>query len=157
MSKDHNEWEAKSIESELDKIRAKYLMSPSDFEKSSSFKYPPINNTGTFKQDKSSIDTRNQSMDNYGNEIREFIIDHPFKNSISQSSKKNASSFSKEPNSTLSKEDKENTNSFQEGQIIIEKPEVKPSYTSNYKEYCQQREMKIKTEEKYSSRGDHSW
>lgn len=28
-----NDWEAKSIESELDKIRAKYLMSPSDFEK----------------------------------------------------------------------------------------------------------------------------
>jgi hypothetical protein len=28
-----NEWEAKSIESELDKIRSKYLMSPSDSDK----------------------------------------------------------------------------------------------------------------------------
>jgi hypothetical protein len=33
MSKEYNEWEAKSIESELEKIRAKYLMSPSDYNK----------------------------------------------------------------------------------------------------------------------------
>jgi len=33
MNKEVNEWEVKSIESELDKIRSKYLMSPSDFEK----------------------------------------------------------------------------------------------------------------------------
>jgi predicted RNA-binding protein with EMAP domain len=80
MSREYNEWEAKSIESELDKIRAKYLMSPSDFEKSSSLQNIHINKTGTFKVDQDSVDTRNQSTDKYGNEIREFIIDHPLQN-----------------------------------------------------------------------------
>lgn len=40
---------------------------------SSSIKH--INHTGTFKVE--STDTRNQSIDKYGNEVREFIIDHP--------------------------------------------------------------------------------
>ncbi|CAI2359918.1 unnamed protein product [Moneuplotes crassus] len=72
-----NQWEAKSIESELDRIRSKYLMSPSDFEKSSSLKHMNINQTGTFKPDGMSSEANTQSLDKYGNEVREFVIEHP--------------------------------------------------------------------------------
>lgn len=160
MSKDYNEWEAKSIESELDKIRAKYLMSPSDFEKSSSMKHPTVNYTGTFKQEKqSSIDTRNQSLDNYGNEIREFVIDHPFKNQMqTMSSKRQSSSFSGQANSSQSHEDKENLNTIQEPQIIIEKPLPKSSYKRHIAEhYDPNNRIEIKTEARYTPKGYSGW
>ena len=128
MSTEFNEWEAKSIESELDKIRAKYLMSPSDFEKSSTFKHINVRNTGTFKQDRDSIDTRNQSIDNYGNEVREFVIDHPFKNQLgSRSCLKHTDSYSKDPKIDSIDDDKENA-AIQE--IIVDKWLKEPK---NYK------------------------
>ena len=43
---------------------------------SRSLKQINVHQTGTFKADCSSNDTRNQSIDKYGNEVREFVIGH---------------------------------------------------------------------------------
>ena len=123
MSAEFNDWESKSIESELDKIRAKYLMSPSDFEKSSTFKHGLVRHTGTFRIDRDSVDTRNQSVDNYGNEVREFVIEHPSKNQISsQHSLKQTANYSERVGGIWGYDDKEN---FIDCEIIVEKDEFK--------------------------------
>lgn len=127
MSAEFNEWEAKSIESELDKIRAKYLMSPSDFDKSSTFKHGLVRQTGTFKIDKESVDTRNQSVDNYGNEVREFVIEHPTKSQFSsQYSLKQMGGDSDKLGNIAYRDGKEN---FYDREIIIENDDLnKRSY-----------------------------
>jgi len=118
----YNEWEAKSIESELDKIRAKYLMSPSDYDKNSSMRNTHVNHTGTFKAECDSADTRNQSEDNYGNEVREFVIDHPTNRYNSQSSQNLMNSGSKDVVRSRNYDDKEN---FVNQNIVVEKPTLR--------------------------------
>lgn len=79
---------------------------------SSSLKQTQVHHTGTFKAD---ID----SIDKYGNEVREFVIGHPNKMHFhSQSSKSNSDSYNKEPININTLEQKENMNN----QNMFERP-----------------------------------
>ncbi|CAI2360634.1 unnamed protein product [Moneuplotes crassus] len=110
-----NDWETKSIESELDRIRAKYLMSPSDFDKSSSLKQINILHTGTFKGEGSTgtrkLDqqiTNTQSIDKYENGVREFMIGHPVPLNLQTLSSNTPNSTWENQFNTIRNDEKEN-------------------------------------------------
>jgi hypothetical protein len=52
----------------------------------------------TIKHERDSSDTRNRTIDNYGNEVREFVIGHPHKTFHADRSHKISNSFSQEHN-----------------------------------------------------------